>query len=55
MDKRVGEAVAIGIPDKILGELVGAIVALRVGYKGTEDEILEGVKSRYVFNLMIKW
>lgn len=45
-DKRVAEVVAIGIPDYILGELVGAIVALRSGHQGTEEDLLANVKPR---------
>lgn len=47
-DRRVSEAVAIGIPDSILGELVGAIVVIRDGQEATEADLLTGVKSRSV-------
>jgi acyl-coenzyme A synthetase/AMP-(fatty) acid ligase len=46
----VSEAVAMGLPDPILGEVVGAVVSLRQGFVGkvSETEILEDVKTRSV-------
>jgi long-chain acyl-CoA synthetase len=41
----VGEAAVIGIPDPVLGEEVGAAVALKPGASATADEIREYVKG----------
>ncbi|ORY34955.1 putative long-chain-fatty-acid--CoA ligase [Naematelia encephala] len=49
-DPRIGEAVAIGIPDNILGERVGAIVSLRTIEnhipKATETDLIYTVSSK---------
>ena len=40
------EAAVVGIPDDLLGEEIGAAVALRPGSSATTDEVREFVKSR---------
>lgn len=42
-DSRVAEAVAIGVPDRIMGEKVGAVVSLkeRTGARATEADLME--------------
>jgi hypothetical protein len=47
--------VAIGVPDDILGEKVGAVVSLREQSGGgvTEDILLEHVKTRYVLSPLL--
>ncbi|KAF9009086.1 hypothetical protein BDQ17DRAFT_1236553 [Cyathus striatus] len=41
-DERIGEAAAVGVPDKRLGELVAALVTIKPSFKGrvTEEELL---------------
>jgi long-chain acyl-CoA synthetase len=41
----VMEAAVVGIPDRILGEVVGAVVRIRPGVEVTEGELREHVKS----------
>jgi long-chain acyl-CoA synthetase len=41
----VMEAAVVGIPDRILGEVVGAVVRVRPGVEVTEGELREHVKS----------
>jgi acyl-CoA synthetase (AMP-forming)/AMP-acid ligase II len=49
-DPRLLDCAVVGIPDKRLGELVGALVVPRKEWLGklTEEEILEKVKHRSV-------
>lgn len=49
-DKRIIDCAVVGIPDKRLGELVGAAVVLRSEWAGkvTEQDLLEAVKPRLV-------
>jgi acyl-CoA synthetase (AMP-forming)/AMP-acid ligase II len=49
-DPRLLDCAVVGIPDKRLGELVGALVVPRKEWLGklTEEEILEKVKPRSV-------
>lgn len=42
----VSEAVALGVPDKILGEKVGAIVSLRKGMVVSEQELIEASREK---------
>jgi hypothetical protein len=51
-DPRISEAVAIGLPHARLGEVVGAIVALRPGQRATEGELLEAVRPRWVLSVL---
>ena len=43
-DRRVAEAVAIGVPDRIMGEKVGAVVSLKEGQRATEADLMEVVR-----------
>lgn len=49
-DPRVMEIAAVSVPDKRLGELVGAAVYLKHDYQGktTEKEIIEESRKQYV-------
>jgi long-chain acyl-CoA synthetase len=42
----VSEAIAIGVPDDLLGEKVGVIVAFRPGQSATEAQLMDDVKPR---------
>ncbi|KAK1923795.1 hypothetical protein DB88DRAFT_492483 [Papiliotrema laurentii] len=42
----VSEAIAMGVPDKLLGEKVGVIVALREGAQADEMELIDSVKNK---------
>lgn len=42
----VMEAAVIGIPDRVLGELVGAVVISKPGQKVTMNELIEHCKAR---------
>jgi acyl-CoA synthetase (AMP-forming)/AMP-acid ligase II len=45
-DSRVAEAIALGVPDVILGEKVSAVVSLRPGQSAAEEDLLDGVRPR---------
>ena len=55
----VAEVAAMGVPDKILGEKVGALLVLRPGHKNevTEEELIEHTRSilpRYAIPSIVK-
>lgn len=46
MHPQVSEAVAIGVPDEALGEVVKAVIVLKKGGKASESEIIELCQQR---------
>lgn len=51
----VAEAVAVGVEDPRLGEVVGAIVSLHTGKEASPEDVLESVKSMYALPFRGPW
>ena len=50
---KVADVAVIAIPDKDLGEAVGAVVQLEDGEKATEEEVIEGCKKGGLYGYKI--
>jgi acyl-CoA synthetase (AMP-forming)/AMP-acid ligase II len=56
-DPRISEAAAVGVPDKRLGELVAAVVAVKPGFEDrvTEASLISLVRKRLVSQMHVRW